>query len=393
VQVILRVSTLALLAAAAVAPIALAPIALAEGGKADAGPKEQFKDVIQLKGVRNPLSGVEIVSETWEKLDYKAKTGPVQSKPASEASVVKYGDVPADYERGLDAMRAGRWEDAETQFRGVKSAVEAGKARKFWETRAAVHLGECRLRRAMKTRDAALFTQAAETFQEAAKAEPKNPLADRMHVGLAQALAGAGKHDDALKGLDDFRKAAADGGRPLWEAAARLARAKVHEDRGGVGEAAQEYADLAAFAQGAAGKTAPDSEDRREIESYRIRGLVGQGWALFARAEKTKSPADVDAAKKHFDSLPGSTGGAAAGKAAALNGAGGILLLEGKAAEALDLFVQVEVTMFAVPDEVARALWQKAQACDRLGDGAGKEQALKDLAEYFPGSEWANRAR
>ena len=389
----LRSSALSILAAAALASAASAPAVRAEGGKADAGAKEQFKDVIQVKGARGATAGVELISETWEKIEWKAKSGPVQSKPAAEATVVKYGDMPADYERGLDAMRAGRWEDAETQFRGVKSAVEAGKARKFWEARAAVHLGECRLRRASKTRDAALFTQAAETFQEAAKAEPKSPLADRLQVGLAQALAGAGKHDDALKGLDDFRKLASDGGRPLWEAAARLARARVHEGRGGVGEAAQEYADLAAFAQSATAKTAPDSDDRREIESYRIRGLVGQGWALFARAEKTKSAQDVDAAKKHFESLPGATGGAAAGKAAALNGAGGILLLEGKAAEALDLFVQVEVTMFAVPDEVARALWQKAQACDKLGDTAGKEQALKDLAEFFPGSEWANRAR
>ena len=390
-----RSTRLALLSAAAalVAAGAVAGPCLAEGGKPEAGPKEQFKDEIRVKGVRNPLTGVEVISETWDKLDWKAKTGPVQSKPSSEATVAKYGDTPADLERGLDALRAGRWEDAEQQLRGVKSAVEAGKARKFWEARAAVYLGECRLRRAAKTRDAALFTQAAETFQEAAKAEPKSPLADRLQVGLAEALSGAGKHDDALKGLDDFRKAAADAGRPVWESRARFARARVHESRGGVGEAAQEYSDLASFAQSAAGKAAPDSEDRRELEGARIRGLVGQGWALFARAEKTKSTQDVDAAKRHFDGLPAATGGAAAGKAAALNGAGGILLLEGKAADALDLFVQVEVTQFAVPDEVARALWQKSQACDKLGDAAGRDRALKDLAEFYPGSEWANRAR
>ena len=390
-----RSARLAVLSAAAalLAAGAAAGPALAEGGKAEAGPKELFKDEIRVKGVRNPVVGVEVISETWEKVDWKAKSGPAQSRPASEATVTKYGDTPADFERGLEAWRAGRWEDAEQQFRGVKSAVEAGKARKFWEFRAAVYLGECRLRRAQKTRDAAIFTQAAETFQEAAKAEPKSPLADRLQVGLAEALAGAGKHDDALKNLDDFRKAAADAGRPVWEARARFARARVHESRGGVGEAAQEYADLASFAQSAAGKAAADPEDRRELEHARIQGLVGQGWALFARAEKTKSPQDVDAARRHFDGLPAATGGAAAGKAAALNGAGGILLLEGKAADALDLFVQVEVTQFAVPDEVARALWQKAQACDKLGDAAGKDRALKDLAEFYPGSEWANRAR
>ena len=384
-------AALLLLLGAAAAPAA--PVAApAEGGKAETA-KEQFKDEIRIKGVRNAITGVEIVTETWEKVEWKAKSGPVQSRPAGEVLEVKYGDPPSVFTLGLEAFRSARWDEAEKQFRGVRSAVEAGKARKMWETRASAYIGQCRLQAARKAADAAKFTLAAESFKEAAAADPKGPLSDMVQVGLAEALAGAGKGDEGLAALDAFRKAAADAGRPVWEAKARHARGRILESKGELGGAAQEFADLAAFAQSAAPRVPPDSADRRELDQYRIRGLVNQGWALYARAEKTKSPADVDAARKHFEGLPAATAGAVAGKAAALNGAGGLLLMEGKAAEALEKFVQVEVTMFAVPEEVCRALWYKAQAHDRLGNGAGREQALKDLVEFYPWSEWANRAR
>jgi len=366
-----------------------------EGGKQAPKPeeaKEQFQDSITLKGVRNPVTGVEVVSETWEKVEWKAKSGPVQNRPASEVTV-KYGNEPPDFTKGQAAFLSGRWEDAEAQFRGVRSGVDAGRFRKFWASRAAAYIGQCRLQSARKARDAAKFALAAESFKEAMTAEPKSPLSDIVHVGLADALAGAGKTDEALAALDAFRKAASDAGKPVWESRARLARGRILEGKGEVGGAAQEYAELANFVQNAAPKVPADSPDRRELEAYRIRGLVGQGWALYSRAEKTKAPADVEAAKKHFAGLPAATGGDVAGRAAALNGEGGLLLLEGKASEALEKFVQVEVTMFAVPEEVCRALWYKSQACDRLGNGAGREQAIKDLQEFYPWSEWANRAR
>ena len=81
------------------------------------------------------------------------------------------------------------------------------------------------------------------------------------------------------------------------------------------------------------------------------------------------------------------------GRAAAVNGIGSLLLLEGKAQKALERFIQVEVTMFQAPDEVARALWYKSKAFDALGNAVGREQAMKDLSEFHPSSEWATRAR
>ena len=65
----------------------------------------------------------------------------------------------------------------------------------------------------------------------------------------------------------------------------------------------------------------------------------------------------------------------------------------GEARTSVEKFLEVEVTMFSVPEEVARALWYKSVAYDKLSMAAGREQALKDLVEFYPGSEWASRHR
>jgi tetratricopeptide (TPR) repeat protein len=271
--------------------------------------------------------------------------------------------------------------------------VDAGKARKFWEARAALYVGECRRHSAAKDSNPAKFKDAASSYEDAIRLDRKCPYIDVAYLGLAESQAGGKDFDTGLKTLDDLRKLAAEAGRPAWEGRARLARGRFLERKGEMGGAATEYADLARFAEGAAGKAAADSAERRELEALRVNGLVSQGWALYGKAEKSKSGPDVDAARKHFEGLLGATGGSVAGKAAAFNGLGGILLLDGKPQKAIERFVEVEVTMFQAPDEVARALYYKALAYDRLGNGAGREQALKDLAEFYPWSEWASRAR
>ena len=388
-----RAALAALLALAA--PALPAAPARAEGGKEaprPEAPKEQFKDEVQVAGARAPATGVEVVYEGWDRVDWKAKSGPAQSKPGAEVLSVKYGDQPTPFTRGMDLFRTGRWADAEVEFRGVASAVSAGKARKFWEARANAYIGECRRRQAAMEKSDAKFKEAAESFQEAARGEPKGPLAEMIQIGLAEALAGAKDWDGASRVLDEFRKAAVEAGRPAWEARTRLARGRILEAKGEPGSAAQEYEELARAAQQAASR-AQDPALRAALEEYRVSGLVSQGWALFARAEKTSNAADLDAARKAFDALGPATGGAPAGRAAAMNGIGAILLLEGKPWKALERFVEVEVTMYQVPDEVARALWYKAETCRRLGNSAGREQAFKDLSEFHPESEWASRAR
>jgi tetratricopeptide (TPR) repeat protein len=355
--------------------------------------KEQFKDEVHVKGARTALTGIEVVYEGWDKVDWKAKSGPVNSKPSAEILSLKLADEPIPFTRGMEKFRAGQWDEADQEFRGVKSAVDAGKSRKLWEARAAVYVGECRRRAAAKDANPAKFKEAASTFEEALKQNPKSASADVIYLGLAECQAGLKEWDAGLKALDDLRKLATEAGRPLWEGWARLLRGRFLERKGELGGAATEYADLSRFAESATAKAPPDSPDRKELEALRVNGLVSQGWALYARAERSKAPGDLEAARKHFEGLPTATGGSVAGRAAAANGLGGILLLEGKPQKALESFIEVEVTMFQVPDEVARALWYKAQAYDRLGNGGGREQAMKDLAEYYPWSEWAARAR
>lgn len=357
------------------------------------GPGDHFKDEVLVKGARGPLTGVEVTLESYEKVEWKSKGGALQSKPAADVISVTYGDVPKDMAPGMEAFRAGRWTDAETSFRGILSAVDAGKARKFWDARGAAWIGECRRRSAQKEKNAARYKEAVESFRESLTKDPKSPLFEMVSLGLADSLAGGGDWDAAFKSLDEFKKTAGDAARPVWEGRSRLARARLLERKGEVGGALSEFTDLATFAANALAKAAPDSGDRKELEALKTTGLVSQGWALYARAEKTKSAADLDAARKFFEGLASASGGSTAGKAASANGLGGILLLEGKPWQAVEKFLDVEVTMFSVPEEVARSLWYKSLAYDKLGMAAGREQALKDLVEFYPGSEWASRAR
>ncbi|MHC4923906.1 MAG: hypothetical protein ACYTG4_07485, partial [Planctomycetota bacterium] len=135
------------------------------------------------------------------------------------------------------------------------------------------------------------------------------------------------------------------------------------------------------------------SSAAKTLADLKVSALVSQGWALFARAESSKSTTDVASARAFFGSLQAKVGTNVAGRAAANNGRGALLLLEGKSKEALALFVEVEVTMFAVPGEVTRALWYKSKAYEALGNTKGRDEALADLKEFYPWSEWASRAR
>ncbi len=354
--------------------------------------KEQFKDEILLKGARAPMTGVEVVTDAYDKVEWKTKSGPLQHRDRSEVASLKLGDEPATFSKGMESYRTGRLDEADANFRGTKSAIETGRARRLWEARAQAYIGSCRLRAAATASSDAKFKEAASVFEDARKLDPKSPLIDMVLLGLADAQAGAKDWDSALKTLDELKKIGSEAARPLWEGHARLARGRLLEHKGEVGGASSEYSDLAKFAESAATKLPPDSPERREMDGLKVNGLVSQGWALYGRAEKTKSPVDLDLARKHFEGLPSATGDSAAGRAASANGLGGILLLEGKFQKAVEKFIEVEVTMFQVPDEVARALWYKSMAYDRLGNGGGREQALKDLAEFYPWSEWSVRA-
>jgi tetratricopeptide (TPR) repeat protein len=397
VQVTHRAGAPTLAALAAVLFASAPGLAAPEGGK-DEPPKatpykEQFKDEILVKGARGPLKDVEVMVEGFDRVEWKGKSAPLQKKDAGEVLSIKYADLPTPFQKGMDAFRAGSWNDAETELRGVRSAIDAGKARKFWEARAQAYIGECRRRDGLKQNLPARLKEAASSFEDALRLDPKSPILDMVYLGLAECQAAASEWDPAFKTLDDFRKVAVEGAKPVWEGRSRLARGRFLERKGEVGGAATEYADLAKFAEAAALKADAESADRRDLDGLKVNGLVSKGWALYARAEKSKNAADLEEARKHFEGLPAATPGSRAGKAAAANGIGGLLLLEGKPQKALEKFMEVEVTMFQVPEETARALWYKAKAYDLLGNAAGRAEALKDLSEFYPSSEWAVRTR
>ena len=383
--------------AAAVALAVASLLALAPGAARAAPPegeyKDLFKDEIQVKGARAPLAGVEVTSESFEKVEWKTKAGAPSSRPVEEVLSITYADTPTYFKNGMESFKAGRWAEAADLFRVVPESLKGGKTRKFWEARGLAWFAESLRRQAAAEKNPALYLKSAETFADALKKDPKSPILPMVYEGMADALAGGGNGAGALKSLDEYRTLAGGVKRSVWEASSSLLRARILERQGDLPAAANEYAALAALAANRAPSSPPDSADRAALERMKAAGFVGRAWALYARAEKTKSPADLDAAKACFEALSRDTAGSVAGKAAALNGQGALLLAQGKAWEALQKVAEVEVTMYAAPEEVARALWLKAQAYGKLGNNAGRDAALKDLVEYHPSSEWAARAR
>jgi tetratricopeptide (TPR) repeat protein len=364
---------------------------------ASAAPRDpQYKDVISHTSPRGTvrIADVEVLSESYEKVEWKSRTGAAQSRPANEVISIVYGDSPRDFETGMEAWRTGRYADAIKQFQDAVLAVQQETARPWCSSRSKAFIGDSKRHLAERSKNpAAEFVGAVQVLEEAHKEEPKSPILDMVLTSLARAQAGAGQHDRAVKTLDELTAAARAAQKPLWEAEARLTRGSILERKGDIAGAAQEYADLAQYCQTAASPLPAGSETRTSIERMRTRGLVLQAWAAYARAEKSRADGDISTARGMFDRLVSETGGAEAGKAAARNGQGALALLKGDAKAALEAFLEVEVLRFAVPEEVTRALWYKAQAYGVLGNAKGKDAALKDLVDFYPWSEWADRAR
>ncbi len=357
-----------------------------------APPADTFKDEVTPVGGKR-LTEVMILTETYETVEWKSKVGAAQAKPAAEVAAVVYGDTPEYFRRGLDAWKAGRWAEAEGEFRGAVAASDNGVARPWCRARANAYIGDCQRRIAAQSKSApAEYLKAVQSFEAALKEEPKSPVLDVALLGLAEALYGAGQPDKALKALDDLAAAARAAKRPLWEAAARRSRGRLLERKGDSSDAEQTYSALADLCQREAAPLPAGSPERKAMDALRVDALVRRAWAAFSRVEKAGGAGAAEA-QATFDRLASETGGAPAGVAAARCGTGAVLLQQGRHKEALRAFIEVEVTGFAVPDEVARALWYKAEALKALGDAAGREAALKDLVEFYPWSDWANRAR
>ena len=115
-----------------------------------------------------------------------------------------------------------------------------------------------------------------------------------------------------------------------------------------------------------------------------------QGWARVSWAESSGMQSTWDQAKSTFEGLLAKYPDSELVKAAALNGVGRCLL-EKDARAALLKFTEAEVVRFSARKEVARALYLKAKALRKMGRAKNADQALKDLREFFPDSEWANK--
>ena len=119
--------------------------------------KEKFNDRLVIKGAKAPLAGVEITSESYEKVEWKAKSGPPGSKPAAEVESIVYGDTPTNFTKGMDAWRAARWAEAAQEFKGVADAVRNVVCRKFWEARGLAYQGDSLRRQAAKEKNPAAW--------------------------------------------------------------------------------------------------------------------------------------------------------------------------------------------------------------------------------------------
>ncbi|MHC4923777.1 MAG: tetratricopeptide repeat protein, partial [Planctomycetota bacterium] len=203
---------------------------------------EAFKDeVVSIEKDRERKQPpVEIVEDTYKRLAWKTrpKSSPV-IRTRDRIVSYRYADEPSYYTRGLDAFRGGRWEEAAQEFRGALSAVDAGRAREWVKKHGTVYIADCRRRLAMVAANPARFQEAADTYEKALKLDPKSPMLDRIHLGMAESLSGAGKHDDALRQCDALMKIARADKLPIWEASARMLRGRILEDRGETGAAAQ----------------------------------------------------------------------------------------------------------------------------------------------------------
>jgi len=229
-------------------------------------------------------------------------------------------------------------------------------------------------------------------YKKALEANPKSLLFDAIQVGLAECAIAEKKWEDASTAATALVEVAKKISHAVWlvKGEQLLARIKMAQDDH-LG-AVSAYTSLEVTAKREL-KWAKGDRRIKLLEAVAEDAAVEQGWALVARAEFTGQATDWGKANSYFGTLTGKYPKSERVAAAKLNGEGRCGLDEDPRA-ALLKFVQAEVIHFSARKEVARALYLKSLAYDKLGGARNKkmaEEARRELREVFPDSEWAKK--
>lgn len=376
--------TIRLLALAAAAVLAAFPDPAAAQDKSEG--KTRRPDVVVVveagKQVKKPGT---VESADYEKVVFTAQGGKKSEIPAADVVEIQWGDGPPPYEEGVRALAVG---DAAGARRGFQDALQEKEVKtgfRDWVVEySCAGLGAALLRLGEADK-------AVENFARARTANAKSMILDRILVGLADAELARGKGEAAAKAADDLIAAAKSARRSSWELEAYLVKAKSKLAAGDFAGSASAYDDATRFAENAVAGERTDAGKAR-LRRAGLEASVRKGWALVAKAEASKSQADFDAARTWFDGLASKNAGEPMVLASQSNASGIAKFSAGDAKGALRQFVATEVLHFGAPDEVARALWWQAECWKKLGNEQRRQDRVKDLKQWYPGSEWARKA-
>jgi tetratricopeptide (TPR) repeat protein len=341
------------------------------------------------------LEKIKVVSATYEKVVYDQRGRTGIERPANTVLDIAYGDAPRVYLEGKTLIDKGEYEAAASDFAGARNAVDAGKAGKWLLEYAAVGRGQAL--EAMARSDSTKVNDAIEEFQKALAANPESLLYNQIQLGLARCYAMGKKWEDAKTAAKALVDVGTKNKFPVWLCQGQEELARVLVAQGLFADAANAWQDLVLSAQREI-KWAKAPPIQRDLQTLETTGSVEQGWARIARAEKTGNSSDWSDAQSYFENLPSRYPDSQAVAAAALNGEGRCLL-ETDPRGAVMKFALAEVSDFTAKEEVARALYLKAKAYDKLAKGSGSpdyyrtmaDKARKDLREFYGNTEWARK--
>ena len=349
---------------------------------------EAKKDTIVLSD-GGDRADVEVQSADFEKVVYK-NGGRESTQPGHTVAEVRWGDAPREYAPGWRALKSGDGDSARLQFEACIDAKEALSLRDWVDEYANVGLGEAHL--VLAARDEEHLAKATAAFGKALAANAKSLMLDRIRAGLAEAALAAGSLPEAQKQAGALVKAGKDARRPGWELKGLFLKARAEEAADSVAGAGKAYEDIMRLAQSEMGNAKSDSL-KAELASARLTAAARKGWLLVAKAEKSGSAADFDAARSYFNGLSSTFGKEPEILAAASNALGVVKLANDDTYAALYDFQRTEVVYFAVPSEVARSLYYQALCWEKLGNDKQRSARAKDLKQYYPKSEWARKLK
>ncbi len=357
----------------------------------------EYGDLIHFlddEGNIQKIKGVRVANATYEKVSYVSRGRASRSeKDGSRVLSIAYGDAPRVYQTGIVALSREMYQKAAEDLEGSKAAVDAGFVRPWLLEYAAVNKGLALT--GLAAREPLHIADAIKQFEEALKLNPKSILFADIQLGLVQCYSLQKKWDKAKAAAEALTAVGEAIKQPLWKIRGQRAVADALLKQEEYIQAVSAFESLVSSAQREL-KWAKGDLLRTTLAKQEIEAAVAQGWSKVAMAEASGSASDWNKARAYFEGLPNRSDtyrGSDEVAAAVLNGIGRCLLDKDPRA-ALLKFTEAEVSHFGARTEVARALYLKAKALQKLGGTRNRrmaEQAQKDLREFYPGSEWARQ--